>query len=679
MLPSGGHVKIGEYEFLLDEQVPDHYAHDFEPAYVQKVEIAGAPGKASYKPERLMWSLDDWGAGEGGRIFTDEDPFLYEKSDGANGRIRGRITGRPDRSLVDGVLTTARVEDKPFLTTADGKLWYAGSYRIGFTDSGDSWTVVNSTGTAGTDFTQLQSKSTNYKITAVAGDHEWLYYTAWHSASSGTRILLRKQAENTVIAETVQSEVGSSAPFAGMALMNGRLYGWTGRRLWEFDVFQSLPLAAKHRRKVFDTGADPGSGAGLGSTWFADVVASENALFYFYSTRGRSNVYMFKQGVPRPIWQAPFGFTIKSMRYQNGILFMSGFWAASTDGWGALYALPLDNFRPVFVSFLRRHDQLHLQMDDIASSYGNTIMLSASNTGHIFIYDADLDAVSVMDDLGSSTQLTDTLVFTDGNQKIGDLITHGPRRAAIIYDPSDSGAGEYQFVYYEDDELDGRQGGTSVGNVANVTYSPKHDFGIPFEQKALHGFHVAYEVEDTSTTSGLRLGQEIKVEYSLDGGAWTEAATLTSSTTPSGGVKGRHFITVASSSNSSKFFLMQIRFTLTGKFVSSNSYPTPILLSLATEASLASLIEKWQLVVRVKDEGGNSKVSDRDWAGETARDFLEDLAENKSVISFLDGYRYRAPGSFTTHDVVVERVRDMITRNAEGDCMVELRAVAPVA
>lgn len=683
MLAGGTHVKIGTHSYHLAEDLDGHYLHQFEPdlpnegPYIE----GDKGGKITPYPGRLLWSMTDWSGGEGARVWDPQEPEVYSWATAGNPRIPGQFTGRPVRYFNSTDLTVNDQSKRPFLAIADNKLWYAAGRRIGYaTDPSGAWTVVNSTGVAGTDYTGLESLNTNYYITAVCGTGAYLYYAAWNSDTSGERVLLRRDASNAAVADTVVAETTSAPPYAGLAEANGNIYAWTGRRLYELNVSESVAgpgLAAKHRRKVFDSGVEIASTKVFANTWWADAVTAENSVFFFYATNGVSDVYMYRSG-PRHVWRAPLGFTIKTITYQNGVLFCTGHFSAGTstkDGWGAIYAIPTDTLQPMFVTWVRKHTGSNLQMQEAAPSWGSQLMIGAGNTGRVFIYDMDSDGLSLMDHIDTTVSTggpaaTDAIAF-DSDDRIGAMITQGKYRIAAYYDTDTSTSGTVKLVYWDDDEEAQRGAGTSTADLTNILYSPRWHMGYPMSPKYLHGFHLTYQVENSGTTSGLKTGQEIKVEYRLDNKTWTTAATVTSSTTPSSGVQGHHFISI---STNDKFMWIEVRISVIGKYTGGTGYQTPIVYGLTTEGSLASYIETWTLIVRVKDEQGNVRNSNRKWHSWFLRDYLEDLVQNRAAVTFLDGYRYRNPDDYTTHTVKVESATDVIVRNAEGYMQVKLRS-----
>lgn len=647
MLASGAHVKLGDHEFMVDESVDEHYVHHFQELGEAIGDVPGDPGKRQINPDKLVWTMTDWSGGEGNRIYYPDDPTVYEFSDGLNGRIAGQLTGRPARHVE--TVTWADQRDRPVLAVADGKLWLGGSENLYYTEDGDTVTSKTS-GLAATD----------YRITAMIGDHEYIYYSAHHTAASGTRKTRRASVSGA--AEDVEAEGTGRAPFAGMAFLQGRLYVWTGRRLFEWDAFESMPLAADRKRKVYDTGVDPASGNVFHTSWWANAFATENSVVFWYSTAGMSNVYEYRNGVGRPIWRPPYGFSIKGATYQNGVLFFSGHWGTDNNaGLGCMYALPMDTMRPLFLGWFRKTQNLTLQMQEMAGSWGSQILVAAAGTGRVFIYDADFDAISMLEDIAG-----DSATFTDNDHRIGDMITWGRHRYAAVYRPGASGAGtDIQLIRWNDDEPANRITSVSGGYSADLE-SGKWDNGYPFELKILWGVHVTFEP--------LGANQRITVSYSIDGNSYVSFGTITSAT--AGNSQGRVFLPLTGvGSDTKKYYNLKIKVTLDTN--STASVQPPILNGISPESTLANYREVWDVLVRLKEEDqDNARPVSRAESGDSLRDYLFDVMDNKQLITFLDGYRYRRqPDRYSSHVVKIAQIDDTIEGVGEGTALVRLVAI----
>ncbi len=653
-----------------------HYNHILASVFSSRQGIlTGEVNKETLRPERLVWGFSDWSGGENNRTWDERDPTVYDFAYGMNPRIRGEITGRPNRTRTS--LATNDVTVRPAMAVGNSAAWIGQGNRVSFTTDGTTWTQYTTLQTG------LDAAVAGAKITAVAGDGENFYYAGWASTAAGTRVLM--SATTTAAGTTVVSSSTGVAPFAGLATLNGRLYAWTGRKLFELDVFQTFPLGANFRRKVGDSGVDPASTNVFGTTWWANCVAAESSIFCFYSQDGQSTVYEFAvDGGFGPLWSAPFGFTIKSMRYVNGVLYFGGHEGGDSNakGRGMMWAMPLDTRRPVFVAHFRKQNNLNLEMQEMAGAYGNTLMIAAARSGRIFIYDADMDSITNLDmivtDALSSESVdtspfippTDALVFSENKERIGDMLTWGTKRIVAVYNPQAGASTTVQMMAYDDDEPANRQKGTVTNSSTCKLDTGDYDFGLPFDQKTLLGFDVL--------TEPLTAGMSIVVQYSLDGAPFVTAGTLTSAT--AGAAVGRMYVTVATAASNAFFFSrLRYRLTVTG---TNGNFP-PRIYNVADESQLVSYEELWHLIVRLKDEQdqyGNSRPSSRRVLGQTAREWLFTTARNKQVVTFLDGYAYRtlkADGTagFTTNTVVIEQVEDIVIRKGESSAKLILRAV----
>lgn len=688
-LASGAHIKLDDDEFFIDRTEPDHYVHHwFSIEDEQSQPLIGDPGKRKFNSESMFWTQTDWAGGEGNRNYYEEDYDRYNVGYELNPRIRGQITGRPNRRQT--TVATKEKSDRPFMAVGAGAVWLGGGYQLHYSTSGPiTWTSKATSGTAGSDACGLRSLSTSYRITAMVGDNDYMYYSAWHSGSSGSRVTLRCLKSDAAVAEVVQAQQTGVAPFAGLAILNGKLYGWTGRRLWQMDI-QNLTsgdtdgLTGNGQiTKVFDTRVDPTSTNVFSASWWAELVATENSLIMWYSNDGVSEVYEYKKGVGRPIWRPPYGFTLKGSCYSNGVMYFSGHWGGDENafGYGALYALPLDSYRPIKLKTPRQNQDLNLQMQEMHTSYGYQIITVAANTGRIFIYDAETDGLTMLDDLerASSTD-PDSLSFvntvpgsaTDPMHRVAGSVTWGRYRYFSVYNKNGSGSGDYQIVVYDDDNPEQREinlNTTAYTGLTGYVESSRYDFGLPLDRKALVGFYVTFKP--------LTSGQYIDISYCLDQTSDTDSYTaltqITSAT--SGASTGRVFIPVSTTSSQVKFYAMQYRMRLT----SDGGAQTPIVYAVSVEAVNTRKREEWEITVYVKDQTSRNRSSKRMDRGRRIRDWLEETIEAGNVVTFLDAYRYNDnrlyATPYKTHSVIIKKASDTIVKPGQGSMRLLLRSV----
>lgn len=622
-----------------------------------------------------MWAYTDWVGGEGNRSYITSEDSIYSMANIINPRIRGQLQGRPTRTITTETGITD-AGDRPRWDVACGALWLAGSRSLFYTiDGGTTWTADSGNLAFGVGKVFADA---NYRVTATAGDHEALYIAAYESTAGGNRGIA--EVKVTGLGSGISAPIGSTllaiqnpfAPIAGMCTMGGKLYTWTGRVLVELDIASAdRPLLASQHRAIYDTGNDPVNQNVFTTKWWADCIATENSVVFFYSTAGRSKVYEAKASstdpatvVGRPIWNPPLGFCIKGAMYQNGVVFFTGHWGGDSDidGWGAAYALPLDSLRPIFLGYFRRHTQDNLQMQEIAESYGSQVLMAAVNTGRLFVYDTEFDGITLLDDLESPIGGdTDGLIFDNNNHRIGGVITFGKYRFASIYKPHAPNGTTYWIVRYASDEEDDRATGQNVTNYPNSLFGlehPRWDYDFPMEVKKLRGAYVTFKP--------LIAGQQIQIKYSIDGAIFVDAGTITSAT--AGNSLGRVYLEISTPVSQVEFYNVSYQVYIT----SNTGVLTPIVYSTALEASLKRKRQQWRVTIRVKDELPRTRISTGMLEGSTIRDRLLTIVANAKVVTFKDGYRYTTNNVYTTHSVTIDEATDVIEEVGEGSMMLLL-------
>ena len=652
MLASGAHVSLGGVEYLVDESVENHYIY-----HGQSVQLPGEttdePGSVSPRRNTLLWHVTDWVGGEGNRRFYPDEDDVYWYGLGLNGRIRGQLQGRPTRAST----TTTPTDGKKrcYLANAIGVTWLAGSRQLWFSsDHGASFTAITTIGTGTLD------------VRAIAGDADAIYV----AAGDGTNRMVVKHTSAAAgsTATTVISSHAAAAPWIGAALMEGRLYLWTGRKLFECDVGETLPLTLNSTyRKVYDTQADltySNFDSSATTGWWSGCVAADQSIIMMSGSGGVTRVHEFRAGAGRPIWDLVEGFTGRAVTVANNIVYVAGHFLSETgtqaEG-GALYALPLTTRQPLFLKHFRRGTGTAFHLNCMAPSYGAQVLIGGHDSGDVFVYDAEFNALSLLDD-----------VVFGGNKGAGAVLTSGPKRLLAQYEPDETTSTTYTIYNWADDE---NRSTEAVASPVILTQG-MYDFGQPHVTKALLGFHVTYAVEG-STTSGLATNQRIIIRYGLDEAPDTTLGAIVSTTTPSSGVLGRHFVQVSDASSTKKFFNLSFDIQMDNNNQSGTKLP--LVYAVTPEAMPLENRETWELVVRTKDEqdrGGYTRLSHRQDRADVLRGNLRTLFSNRAIFTFLDGYRYpeKSGTASSTHTVYIEEMQDAIARGAEGS--VYLRVVA---
>jgi hypothetical protein len=209
---------------------------------------------------------------------------------------------------------------------------------------------------------------------------------------------------------------------------------------------------------------------------------------------------------------------------------------------------------------------------------------------------------------------------------------------------------------YSSDEEDDRGTGQNTTNYPDSNFylgSPRWDYNFPMEVKKLRGVYVTFKP--------LIANQQIQVKYAIDGsGSFVDAGTITSATT--GNSTGRVFLPISVPSANVEFYNVEFRIYVT----STSSALTPIVYSVALEASLKRKRRQWSIIVRVKDELDRTRVTTGKNKGSTIRDRLLSIVETASIVTFLDGYRYTYNNLYTTHNVTIDEATDVIIEPGEG-------------
>jgi len=614
MLASGAHVKIGDYEYVLDESTGAPYLHEYQPLFPSGGgEIVGTDGKRVTRPDLLFWSADDWTGGQGFKTYDPRDPVTYWYST-ANTRNPGEITSPPTRTAATGLSATT-ANKTVHLAVGDGKVWLASSRQLFYSSDGMAWTAhaSNPIGTAGDE------------ITAIVADGPYLY-VATHTdpTTTGTREVLRA---TTSALDTYVSNVTSALPFGGLGVMDGGLFGWTGTSLVKYNRNPaSLPITHAATDVKYQPMSD-----NLPNGAVYKMVQGGKSLFFMTTSYGRTQIWEWRKDVPTPIWEMPVGFKAVDLCVANDTLYVLGEYGTDKAG---LWGMNLTARVPLYMAEIEDPDSANHDPVAINPSFGNQIIMlfDTGATAHkVYVYDSEYDGVSYLS--------------TSSTYEGHDLITYRNKR--IIAGNRNSTTVDADYI-----SLDSNSNTTST---AWDVYGPRWDFGYPFSKKLLHGFHV--------TLKSLPANAVVTLYYALDGTtSWTQ---VTSTITTDGATYA--YLPVSTTSATVSFRNLRVR--VRGTYAAT-------VLSVTAQAQLVEYSESWKLRLRLKDEAGHNPRSRLTSArAETLRTNLRTLVTNKAVVSFLDGYRYRNPGAYSSHDVTIEFPSDGITSDTEGIAEVILRSV----
>jgi hypothetical protein len=134
---------------------------------------------------------------------------------------------------------------------------------------------------------------------------------------------------------------------------------------------------------------------------------------------------------------------------------------------------------------------------------------------------------------------------------------------------------------------------------------------------------------------------------------------------------------VSDSTTTYKFTKMRTVIKLTGTRTGGVDYAPPTIYDVAAEAATVQYENTWDLIIRLKNPQARTRgsVSGTMQNSDTVRDFIRTTVANRSVVSFLDGYRYKNKGVYSTHSVTIEDPEDIIIQNAEGSMKITLREI----
>ena len=671
-LASGAEYSIAGLEYRALERGGDdepHTAHDLDTLFANTQAIAGEIAKDQLHPDRILWSLTDFIGGEGATIYYPQNPTQYDQASLMNVTKRGQLTTRTERRRSNVARAAAST-----ITSNARRVAGASAYThavIGWEQnivvSTDAITWTNTTDTTpqllDSDIADAISDGTNVAFTA---------FTLGGSATADAIPVVSVDASTTTWADANTGTL-PDIPIVGTVL-DGVPY--------TFGLDSTLKVFKK--AAVMDTAADwaatiiYNTGIAPVGTWGTDywtsAVAGETAIYVSYSTKSHSFVWEIQNDVGRPFFTGDPGFSVKKLLFKRGILFLVGNNAGAGSNFARLEAIPIQTGTSVTAAEPRKHLATSLGTFAVGCpGNGDYLFLGDENSGKIFLYDIQHDALSLFDDLANGGT-GDGVVFTANTHKISTMFMHGARLCLAITEPGDTNNTNLQVVSYDDLEVQSRDDSQAISATLETA---EWDGGLPMELKGLIGFYVNFKVTDAATTSGLIANSRITISYKTEGAAaYTDTTIITSATTPTG-VKGRVFIAAPTGTNTVAFNRLKVKITLDNN---ATAVAPPIHYSTIVEMAPMAYSEVWDLLVRVEDETQNERTTLRANKAPYLRDALEDLVQNKDIVTFLDGSRYPWPHStaqpgYTTHTVRVESVKDHIVAGAEGFAQVRLRAV----
>lgn len=468
MLPSGAHIRIGAFEFMVEATEPDHFNDFYESLYEAGSSIDGSPGKKTANPRFVYWRFDDWSGGENVKFFDVADPTTYWFGN-VNPRIPGALTSPPTRTATTGLTTTTATPTRIILVSAAGTLWLLANRQAFYSTNGTSWTAhANNALGAASDM-----------MTAACSSGDEIWYSSDNSTTRKVFKLTTGADETTAVSDV------TGPHFLGMAEREGFIYGWTGKNLLRYNSKATLPITQTDKHKVHKAHLDAPAG-----TYYGGCVAMDSGIAYFITYPGDSQVYFFQKGRGFPVWHFE-GKTVKAIAYNQGVLGA----IAQQGNKCVLYGMNVQTRQTFRLADIGRPVAATTAVA-LAPGPDDTflIVLNDGTTNFIYSYSLSMDSVSQLDELTIAAQGTaDAVAFYDSRRLVAYFASTTVKADSWATDDA-TPAGAWTWV------------------------SGAHDMSYPMDQKVLLGFHV---VNDQSIAAG-----NGTVYYQDDeDGIWTSAGT----------------------------------------------------------------------------------------------------------------------------------------------------------
>jgi len=614
-LRSGADVKIGSREFFLDDTAQEPYAHVLVSLYSDTQKIAGMDATTA-DPNVLLWPYDDFAGGVENKYYSELIPDTWWYGN-ANPRVRGSITAPPDTTLTN--LTMATAADKAFFVAVGGKLWLGVGRDVYYSDAGETWSRWNGAALF----------AAGYTIDGMSHDGACAWVTAANGSTRKTRKVLTTTTETTAVEDHADTGV-----MFGMAMLEGQVYAWNGAALFKYDSTETLPII--HDDLVHKVHQPFSSGGEFGG-----IAASDNSIIYFTAGNGFTEVFEWRFSsstssfIPRPIWKPSPGFTARFMVSTMGVFYLLGDWVDQA----AIFGMSAVNREPLFLSYVGQAfggSGNPLTPTALCGSYGTSVLVGMTDgdTNYYFVYDAELDSLTPLDQQATSDEGLNLAVSTYRNRRVavGSVGTTG--KARWWKQDFDTPTRSWEWV------------------------SSGWNLGYPMDEKLLFGFEV---VQDPTIAAG-----QIQVLYQKDeDGSWVSAGTTAA------GVK---YTNLDKSTDNVKFRNLRVRMLGTAG---------ARCFSITARTYINAYQELWRLVVKMRDEDPTNRPATRQARAAKLREWLNELAKAKSVVTFLDGRVNPAKGKYSTHTVVVEFANyggQRIARaqgHYEGAAEIQLRSTTP--
>lgn len=640
---------------LVLARVDNAYQHNIDPLVAQRFSIDDDPGKVNLNPEIVLWRMDSWTGGEGYFVHDPEHPTRYDNSTLAmsgtisNPRIPGIVKGPPTVTTASYTPSGSLTSPGPYLVNANSHVVILAASDIRASTDGSSWTA------------QTDAVGGGDRITAACSDGTSVFYAIHDNLGGLGNRQIYKMSNPSVSSPATGAAWSTSGAgnrqYRGLAYLSiaagGRIYGWSGRSLVEYDATDAGPGVTP--TEVYVTGE------GLPSDVYANIITADNRVVFFVASEGITTVHQYAQNpssvtgdfVGSMIAAPPLGFTARTIAWNNGIVYLGGDYGGKSalfgvDPVGASNGSGNSFF---FFGYIRQYSTAFTNAA-LGAGPGTQVLVGHQN-GELFVWDQAFSAFSTLANVTSSGNLKAAITYKTTRIFAFAKSSDNTIRTAAVADDTASSTSTFQ--------LD----------------SGVWDFDLPEHDKGLYGMHVLFKPITGSET--------INISYqSNESGSYTALTTINSGT--SGASSGRVYIQIATANSTPNFRFLRVR--IAGSQGAEIRTVTP-------RTSVTDYGETWDLIIRVHDETANSpRPSGKARLASAIRDHFLDtaagLAITKNAVTFTDFARYGGKKELgsghsvsTTHLVVVDQLSDNIAvpnktlPKGEGYIGIRLRNIVP--
>lgn len=598
-LSNGAHLRLTvtdvTFDFMLDPTVEKPWRRGYEAFFANTFQTAGT-GRENVRRELILPDFSDWSGGQENRYFNSQDPVVYDHGL-CNPRIPGELRGEPPTT--DGTaITGGSAITKVYFANAGGLLWAFTNKEAATSTNMSAWTA-RTTGIGGAD----------RKIYGAVSDGNYAYVCWWDSGGSIRQVV---RLDTTTQTNMWSADQASGNPWAGIAYCGPYLYVMgQGGAVYRIDVTATIAAPPAAGTAFYQFGVNLSSGNG-------GIISGDTGVFMFYGQGGRSMVHEITAGVTgqgRAVWNLPEGFTATAGGYAQGYLYIAGTYSTKA----VLFRMNNETREKELVDFIGRSAGAAYTPTAVAAGPGAQVLIGMQS-GEVFIYDAEKDAISQLGVRTGDGNLDAVTCFLQ-YRVAGYLKTSDTTIRTRAWDMDDATS-------------------TSAANCV----MPAWDLNIAEIRKLLVGYSLTFRPVASSTAT---------IKYMLDesgdpasDGAYTALSAIDTSVSA-----GRAFVAVSSqgAGNSKKFHMIRNKLT-----TSAGARIT----SIVPFVKLSERQSVWDAWVIVTDEHLAPRPSTRQDMGQ---DIAADLntastgiIPSEVVATLTNGAEDPKPGVTTTHTVWIE-------------------------